>query len=358
MSLEVDEKAFKADMVMDVLKTEIAQASPIPALKQASLERVLRKVLARVAAASEACFVVRKDHIEITTGAARLAEFWPNGNENARANPEQPDQPANPPKVLPLVVMEFDNVPLSDALRELASATDYTIVLDARAGEKSKLPVTASLINVPLDTAVRMLADMAELKPVLLNSAIYVTTEKRADRFQPGTPFPGGMGAAQGAAQFGALGAPGALGGVGFAGIGGLGGILGGVPQSPFSKAVSVHVDNKALAAALNELTEGRPVQVLLDREHMGQRGTIKLAADLDRVSLETGIRLLADMADLAPVFIANVAYITTREKARNLAAELAPSTPAEPPMTAPPPAPPAPAPAPPPAPAPDKKKP
>lgn len=140
VSLEVDEKAFKADMVMDVLKTEIAQASPIPALKQASLERVLRKVLARVAAASEACFVVRKDHIEITTGAARLAEFWPNGNENARANPEQPDQPANPPKVLPLVVMEFDNVPLSDALRELASATDYTIVLDARTGRRASCP--------------------------------------------------------------------------------------------------------------------------------------------------------------------------------------------------------------------------
>ena len=151
--------------------------------------------------------MVRKDHIEITTGAARLAEFWPNGNENARANPEQQgDQPANPPKVLPLVVMEFDNVPLSDALRELASATDYTIVLDARAGDKSKLPVTASLINVPLDTAVRMLADMAELKPVLLNSAIYVTTEKRADRFQPGAPFPAGPGAAQGAVQFGGLG--------------------------------------------------------------------------------------------------------------------------------------------------------
>src|SRR5262249_8368404 len=78
---EFNDKAFKTDQVNEVEKTEIGQPTPIPAMKQATLERVLRKVLARVPATSEACIVVRKDHIEITTGAARLAEFWPNGNE-------------------------------------------------------------------------------------------------------------------------------------------------------------------------------------------------------------------------------------------------------------------------------------
>jgi hypothetical protein len=361
VSLEINDKAFKADGVVDILKTPIAETSPLPALKQASLERILRKILARIPTPSGANFVVRKDHIEITTDTARLAEFWPNGNENGKANPDPAmaaDAAPAAPKPLPLVVIEFEAVQLDKALRELAAAADYNIVLDSRAADKGKVPVTASLINVPLDTAVRMLSDMVELKPVLLNNAIYVTTEKRADRFQPGGPFPppgqnpapGGMGALQrGAGQLGALGFGGvglggqfgafggqlgalggqlgalggqlgALGGqLGAVGLGGAVGVLGGGGQSsPFAKAASVHVENKPLTAALEELTDGRNVQLLFDKERIGQRGSKAITANLERVSVETGIRLLTDMAELSTVFIENIAYVTTRANARN----------------------------------------
>lgn len=321
VSFEINDKAFKADQINEVEKVEIAQPTPIQAMKQAPLERVLRKILARIPATSEACVVVRKDHLEITTGAARLAEFWPNGNENVRPNPDATDPATTTPRPLPLVVMEFDRVPLDEALRELAGATGYSIVLDARAGEKGKTPVTGSLINVPLDTAVRMIADMADLKPVLLNSAIYVTTENRADRFQPGSPFPvpgapGAMGALQpGAGQIGALGA---------LGIGGGFGQVGGVQPSPFAQAASVHVERKPLAAVLRELTEGRKVYLLFDAERIGQRDSRPVTAALERVSLQTCIRLLTDMADLATVFIDNVAYVTSRENARRFLEEAA----------------------------------
>ena len=51
-------------------------------------------------------------------------------------------------------------------------------------GEKGKFPVTASLLNVPVDSAVLILAEMAELKPVLIDRVIYVTTPENATRLR------------------------------------------------------------------------------------------------------------------------------------------------------------------------------
>ena len=52
----------------------------------------------------------------------------------------------------------------------------FSVVLDARAAKDAKLAITADLDNVPLETAVRILADMASLKPVALSNTFYVTS--------------------------------------------------------------------------------------------------------------------------------------------------------------------------------------
>jgi hypothetical protein len=62
----------------------------------------------------------------------------------------------------------------------LANATDSTIVLDGRAADKAKA-VTAALINVPLDTAVEILANMSGLQVVSRDRVLYVTTKDNAD---------------------------------------------------------------------------------------------------------------------------------------------------------------------------------
>ena len=80
----------------------------------------------------------------------------------------------------PLVYVEFYKDPLAEALKELATATECNIVLDTRAEERAKTPVTATLTNVPLDQAVLMLANMAGLKPVRIGKALYVTTPDNA----------------------------------------------------------------------------------------------------------------------------------------------------------------------------------
>jgi RNA polymerase sigma factor (sigma-70 family) len=81
------------------------------------------------------------------------------------------------------VQVAVDEKALGEALRELADATGANIVLDVRLKEKAKTPVTASLQHVPLETAVRLLADMAEVKAVSLDNVIYVTTKENAEKW-------------------------------------------------------------------------------------------------------------------------------------------------------------------------------
>ncbi len=166
LSFDVNEKAFQAAMAPDVLKTEIAQPNPIPEMN-ATLGAVLKKILARVPAEPGATFVIRRDTIEITTGEALRKEVW---GENYRG------------PMLPLVRSNFEKLPLKDALRELAQQAEYNIVLDSAVDEKAaKAPVTARLRNAPLDTAVRLLADMADLRTVPAANVLYVTTPEKAE---------------------------------------------------------------------------------------------------------------------------------------------------------------------------------
>src|SRR5262249_21271168 len=66
------------------------------------------------------------------------------------------------------------------ALKELADAADFTVVLDAGVGDKARTPVSVRLTNVPLDTGVRLLANTAGLQSFLVDNALYVTTKENA----------------------------------------------------------------------------------------------------------------------------------------------------------------------------------
>jgi len=82
------------------------------------------------------------------------------------------------------IQLTADAKPLAELLRELADDTGANIVLDARANEKGKVPISITLQDAPLDTAVRMLADMADLKSVALDNILYVTTSENAERIR------------------------------------------------------------------------------------------------------------------------------------------------------------------------------
>jgi hypothetical protein len=179
LTFDVNDRAFAAENQPDVPKAEIIQAAPLPPLKNVRLDAVLRKVLARVPCESGATYMLRDDLIEVTTRQAQAAEVW--GEFNG-------------PR-LPLVNATLDKVPLEDALKDLAEQAEFNVLLDNRAGERGKTPVSARLRNLPLDTALRLLSDMADLRSVHIDNALYVTTkenaaavEARLDKEKAGNP--------------------------------------------------------------------------------------------------------------------------------------------------------------------------
>jgi hypothetical protein len=169
LSFEINDSAFKVEMIPEVDKLEVAQR-PIPAMKKAKIDRVLRKVLSRVSphTQSGATYLVRGDHIEITTTAFQKTEIW-----GSYRGP-----------FLPLLNIAFDKMPLTDAVRELAEQAEFNVVVDPRAAEKAKTPVSARLFNTPFDSALRLLCDMSDLQTVQIDNVFYVTTKENASALE------------------------------------------------------------------------------------------------------------------------------------------------------------------------------
>src|SRR5262249_31335926 len=148
VTIHINDRAFREEEVMGVQHTPIADPSAIPELT-GTLSVMLTKILNKVPVPSGATFLIRDDAIEITTNKALRREFY-------RGRPGRAPLP-------PLVHADITGVPLAVALRDLARTHGSNIVVDARAAKEAGTTVTAELTNVPLDTAVALLADMSGL---------------------------------------------------------------------------------------------------------------------------------------------------------------------------------------------------
>jgi hypothetical protein len=79
------------------------------------------------------------------------------------------------------VSVDLDRVELAGALSKLARDTATNVLLDSRfAGKEGKAEVTLQIEDVPLETAVRLISEMAGLKPVRIGNVLFVTTKARA----------------------------------------------------------------------------------------------------------------------------------------------------------------------------------
>ena len=78
----------------------------------------------------------------------------------------------------------FEKRTLSDALKELSDMTGVSVVLDAQKQTDPSMQITADFRNVPLESAVRVLADMAGMKSVVMENMIYVTSHESAERLK------------------------------------------------------------------------------------------------------------------------------------------------------------------------------
>jgi hypothetical protein len=161
--VDVNDMAFKAESLNDVASSQVAQEKPLRIKKNVPLEHALRVILARIPV--ESTFLVRRNGIEIMTVSAAGREIWGKDYQGP---------------FLPLVQNTFEKQPLEKVLRELAEESEFNIVLDGRVEDKAKVAVSGRFLNTPLDTAVRLLADMADLKPFLVDNVLYVTSKENA----------------------------------------------------------------------------------------------------------------------------------------------------------------------------------
>lgn len=94
------------------------------------------------------------------------------------------------------ISVDLDNVPLNKAMRELSQSHGVNVVVDPRTF-KTKLaesPVTLQVDDVPFETAVRLMAEIAGLRPVRMGNVLFVTSEERAEKLKDSdnlVPSPG-----------------------------------------------------------------------------------------------------------------------------------------------------------------------
>jgi hypothetical protein len=174
LSFDVNEAAFKYDNAEDILHKEIATPTPIPPMKDVPVEKILRAVLKRIAINSGATLLLRRDHIEITTGLLLALEVG------------IPDVPG---MQYPIVHLTGTQRTLEEWLEVLSEQSGQNIYLDPIVGQRGQAMVGSRMYNVPLDVAVHLLASGAGLTTVEVSNVLCVSTRENAPRLLS-SPFP------------------------------------------------------------------------------------------------------------------------------------------------------------------------
>ena len=186
----MDNAAFAAKVNQDeeVLKRPVS----LPAMKKVRLATILKYVCDQI----PGTYLLYPDHIKLVSGFRVRTLVGPIVNflNQAGVDSDPADQQVATEPLdrimcsIPLVNVHFEDQPLQSAIREVELRTNRSIALAPQAGEKSKTSITTRLTNVPVDTAVATLAEMAGLKMVRKGNVLLVTTSERAKEFDPPTP--------------------------------------------------------------------------------------------------------------------------------------------------------------------------
>ena len=159
LTLLLNKNAFKAET--DPKKRVENKPIELPRMVGVPLHLALRLI----AAQAGATYLVHSDYVEVTTPERARPEDWA-GSRHLAA----------------MVTIQFERRPLQQALQDLAAHAGINVVVDCRVAESAaNTPVTATFTLVPLDTAVRFLADMADLGTVAADNVLYVTTKANAE---------------------------------------------------------------------------------------------------------------------------------------------------------------------------------
>ncbi|HSQ57736.1 MAG TPA: hypothetical protein VLM40_18585, partial [Gemmata sp.] len=169
-----------------------------------AIRDILNDALAQVPLGHPVTYQVRGNQLVIVP--AYVPPLRP-GHDPLHPDPTNDEAPALTERMLSeqiyggVVQVAAERKPLAEILADLRKQTGANIVLDPRCeAERGKATaVTVSLNDVRLYDALRVIADMAELKMVYAGNIYYVTTPENAKAFQPQPQpnqplFPQGLG--------------------------------------------------------------------------------------------------------------------------------------------------------------------
>jgi len=86
------------------------------------------------------------------------------------------------------VSVDVEDVPFSKAVRNLAKAHGINLVIDPKVSKQADAPVSLQLDNTGIETTVRLLAELANLKAVRMGNVMFVTTEEKAKKIREEEP--------------------------------------------------------------------------------------------------------------------------------------------------------------------------
>jgi len=82
------------------------------------------------------------------------------------------------------ISLAVDKQELGSALKQLSKDSACNIMIDTRATKDAKNVVSLEAEDIPLETAVRLLCEMAGLKPVRVGNVLFVTTKEIANELR------------------------------------------------------------------------------------------------------------------------------------------------------------------------------
>lgn len=88
------------------------------------------------------------------------------------------------------VSLNLKETRLDTALKDLARSTALNMILDPRVAKDAQAAVTLDLDDATLETAVRLIAEMGNLKAVRMGNVLFVTSEARAEKIRKEEPQP------------------------------------------------------------------------------------------------------------------------------------------------------------------------
>jgi hypothetical protein len=166
----INAQAFDQDLGLRNLEDHMVR---LPRMPGVTLQTVLRHLLSQV----QSTVLVRHDHLELVPPLRARCEAY--GNKDPGLLWKAGGRVGQP-----LVSVVCEQRRLDSVLADIARQAGCNVVLDARVSGREDLVVTASLLNAPTDTAVRVLAELANLKSVQMDNVFFVTTRELAAELQ------------------------------------------------------------------------------------------------------------------------------------------------------------------------------